>query len=198
MAASTPVGRTSPSSFRPGSASSRETSSRSTRVSPASFRKAATRNSTAVAGVVSTNPGLVMNASDAANAEESGSQLALVGRVRVKATAENGAIHPGDLLVSSGTAGYAMRAGKSRRPEPFSARLWNPRPGHGRDRHARLVALAAGVELGKRSAGGPARGAARSTARAGSPGRAADPCCRRRSRSSGKCWRPSPGRLRAA
>ena len=36
--------------------------------------------------------------------------LALLGRVPVKATTENGPIHPGDLLVASAThPGYAMR-----------------------------------------------------------------------------------------
>ena len=80
------------------------------------FRKAATRSSTAVAGVISTQPGLTMGSADGANVAEPGPQLALVGRVRVKVTAENGRIRPGDLLVSSGTAGYAMRAGKSPRP----------------------------------------------------------------------------------
>ena len=35
--------------------------------------------------------------------------LALMGRVRVKATTENGPIRPGDLLVSASLPGYAMR-----------------------------------------------------------------------------------------
>ena len=35
--------------------------------------------------------------------------LALMGRVKVKATAENGPISPGDLLVSASRPGYAMR-----------------------------------------------------------------------------------------
>lgn len=39
--------------------------------------------------------------------------LALMGRVYVKATAENGPIRPGDLLVSASLPGYAMRC-----PEP--------------------------------------------------------------------------------
>ena len=37
--------------------------------------------------------------------------LALIGVVPVKATAENGPIRPGDLLVSSSTPGYVMRCG---------------------------------------------------------------------------------------
>jgi hypothetical protein len=35
--------------------------------------------------------------------------LALMGRVKVKATTENGPIRPGDLLVSAATPGYVMR-----------------------------------------------------------------------------------------
>jgi hypothetical protein len=38
--------------------------------------------------------------------------LAVVGVVPVKASAENGPIRPGDMLVSSSTAGHAMRAGE--------------------------------------------------------------------------------------
>jgi len=39
--------------------------------------------------------------------------VALIGVVRVKATDQGGEIRPGDLLVSSGTPGHCMRAGKS-------------------------------------------------------------------------------------
>jgi hypothetical protein len=74
------------------------------------FRLAATPNSTAVAGVLSTAPGGSLGAIDPAGAENSGPQLALVGRVPVKVSAENEAIHPGDLLVASSTPGHAMRA----------------------------------------------------------------------------------------
>ena len=35
--------------------------------------------------------------------------MALGGRVYVKATVSNGPIKPGDMLTTSGTAGYAMR-----------------------------------------------------------------------------------------
>jgi hypothetical protein len=42
-------------------------------------------------------------------------RLALAGRVPVKVTAENGAIHAGDLLVSSSRPGHAMRAPESPR-----------------------------------------------------------------------------------
>ena len=74
------------------------------------FRLASTPNSTSVAGVISTHAGMTMNARDAASATNDGPQLALVGRVPVKVSAENGAIRPGDLLVASGTSGHAMRA----------------------------------------------------------------------------------------
>ena len=37
--------------------------------------------------------------------------LAVVGVVPVKASAENGPIHPGDLLAASSTPGHAMAAG---------------------------------------------------------------------------------------
>jgi hypothetical protein len=78
---------------------------------PGRFRLAATAGSTAVAGVVSTDPGLTMNATNPAGADaQAGPRLALVGRVPVKVSAENGAIRPGDLLVASGTPAHAMRA----------------------------------------------------------------------------------------
>ncbi len=35
--------------------------------------------------------------------------MAMMGIVPTKVTAENGAIHPGDLLVTSSTPGYAMK-----------------------------------------------------------------------------------------
>ena len=65
---------------------------------------------TSVAGVYSTAPGLV------AGMPETGSvpgsiPLAMTGIVPVKVSAENGAIRPGDLLVTSSTAGHAMSAG---------------------------------------------------------------------------------------
>jgi hypothetical protein len=78
---------------------------------PQAFRLSTTASSTAVAGVVSSDPGMTMNAQNAAGWEtQCGPQLALVGRVPVKASAENGAITPGDLLVASSTPGHAMRA----------------------------------------------------------------------------------------
>ncbi len=60
---------------------------------------------TRVAGAVSPQPGLVLG--------QKGDSKALVaqsGRVRVKVDASYGAIHAGDLLVTSPTPGYAMRS----------------------------------------------------------------------------------------
>jgi hypothetical protein len=81
------------------------------------FRLAATPNSTAVAGVISTAPGVTLNTKNAADAPtHKQPQLALVGRVPVKVTAEHGFIRPGDLLVTSSTLGHAMRAPSDPKP----------------------------------------------------------------------------------
>jgi hypothetical protein len=65
-----------------------------------------------VAGVYSTAPGFLGGQPlDGAPAGEV--PLAIVGVVPVRASAENGAIRPGDLLVAAGTAGHAMRGGAS-------------------------------------------------------------------------------------
>lgn len=75
---------------------------------PMHYRVADEANSTAVAGVIATKPGVLMNAGveDAGDAPA----LALVGRVPVKVTDEAGSIRVGDLLVSSSTPGHAMKA----------------------------------------------------------------------------------------
>lgn len=77
---------------------------------PGQFRLAATPNSTAVAGVISTRPGVSLGAAEPGMEGNAAPQLALAGRVPVKVSFENGTIHPGDLLVASSTPGYAMRA----------------------------------------------------------------------------------------
>jgi hypothetical protein len=78
---------------------------------PGHFRLAKTPSSASVAGVISTNPGVLMNDQ---NPDTAGNkierQLALIGRVPVKVTIENGAIRVGDLLVASSMPGHAMRA----------------------------------------------------------------------------------------
>jgi len=83
---------------------------------PGAFRLSREAFSPLVAGVISTNPAITMNNNDLADnddGERSDTRplLALVGMVPVKASAENGAIQPGDLLVASNTPGHAMRAG---------------------------------------------------------------------------------------
>lgn len=61
-------------------------------------------NDPTVAGVISTAPAMLIGQAD------SPSPLALAGRVPVKVSAENGAIHRGDLLTTAATAGHAMKA----------------------------------------------------------------------------------------
>jgi hypothetical protein len=63
-----------------------------------------------VAGVYSTKPGILAGAS-AEEGLDGKVPLAVVGIVPVKASAENGSITPGDLLVSAATPGHAMKAG---------------------------------------------------------------------------------------
>jgi subtilisin family serine protease len=73
---------------------------------PKYYRKARSAYSPLVAGVISTQPGVVLGAR---TQSEGRALLALVGRVPVKATTENGPIRPGDLLTSASKPGYAMR-----------------------------------------------------------------------------------------
>jgi hypothetical protein len=61
---------------------------------------------TNVVGVYSTRPAFLARAGDTDNQVP----VALVGVVPVKVSAENGPIHPGDLLTTSSTPGHAMRA----------------------------------------------------------------------------------------
>ena len=77
---------------------------------PGKFRLSSRPNSSAVAGVISTDPGVSMNAPGAESQTMTGPQLALAGQVPVKATIEGGPISAGDLLVSASTPGHAMRA----------------------------------------------------------------------------------------
>jgi hypothetical protein len=67
---------------------------------------------TSVVGVYSTQPGFV-GGQPAEGSQLDRVPLAVVGVVPVKASAENGAIHPGDLLVTSPTPGHAMKAGSN-------------------------------------------------------------------------------------
>jgi hypothetical protein len=63
-----------------------------------------------VIGVYSAAPGFLGGQTVTGKAEDSNSiPVAIMGIVSVKVSAENGAIQPGDLLVTSSTPGYAMR-----------------------------------------------------------------------------------------
>ncbi len=71
---------------------------------------------TNVLGVYSAAPGFL---GDRSGPQDNGEvPVAFLGVVPVKASAENGPIHPGDLLVASSTPGHAMRAGPN--PPPGS------------------------------------------------------------------------------
>src|SRR5690606_25440182 len=71
-------------------------------------KKSSEAYETALAGVVSTKAGLILDA------HIDGVPVALAGRVPVKATNENGPIEKGDYLTSSATKpGYAMKATSS-------------------------------------------------------------------------------------
>jgi hypothetical protein len=77
-------------------------------------------NDTRVAGAVSPQPGLILG--------EPGEGRVLVaqsGRVRIKADTRNGAIKPGDLLVTAPRAGYAMKA-KSAKPGTVLGKALEP------------------------------------------------------------------------
>ena len=76
---------------------------------PGHYRRSRSPSSTLVAGVISSQPGVILGGREPLLRP----LLALVGRVHVKASAENGPIRPGDLLVSASKPGYAMRC-----PEP--------------------------------------------------------------------------------
>jgi len=65
-----------------------------------------------VMGVFSTQPGFLGGAGEGSDLIGK-VPLAIMGVVPVKASAENGAIQPGDMLVASDTPGYAMRAGEN-------------------------------------------------------------------------------------
>jgi hypothetical protein len=65
--------------------------------------------STLVAGIYSTKPGVLARNQKMNEAATNQIPLAIVGIVPCKVSAENGAILPGDLLVSSSTPGHAMK-----------------------------------------------------------------------------------------
>jgi hypothetical protein len=63
---------------------------------------------TKVAGIISTNPGLTLGKNEDDNSGDG--LIAVAGRVPCKVDAHYGAIHAGDLLTTSPTEGYAMKA----------------------------------------------------------------------------------------
>jgi M6 family metalloprotease-like protein len=73
---------------------------------PGAYRLSSSACSPWVAGVISTEPGVVLGHADAS---ERRALLALVGIVPTHVNDEGGPILPGDLLVSSSTPGRAMR-----------------------------------------------------------------------------------------
>jgi hypothetical protein len=66
-----------------------------------------------VVGVYSTQPGFV-GGHPVEDKLEGHVPLAIAGIVPVKASTENGPIAPGDLLATSSTPGYAMKAAEAR------------------------------------------------------------------------------------
>jgi len=81
---------------------------------PSHYRPSQEECSALVAGVVSTEPGVVLGSAPATpypplTTYDSQAVLALIGIVPVKVTDEGGPIQPGDLLVTSSSAGHAMR-----------------------------------------------------------------------------------------
>lgn len=69
------------------------------------YRKSIQPMQTGIAGVIATNPTIVIGSGKTENQAE----LTMVGRVPVKVSDENGAIVRGDLLVSGSKPGMAMR-----------------------------------------------------------------------------------------
>jgi len=75
---------------------------------PGKFLKSAEPYSTFVTGIYSTKPGTVGRRQTTPHSPDE-VPMAMIGIVPTKVSAENGAIHPGDLLVTSSTMGYAMK-----------------------------------------------------------------------------------------
>jgi hypothetical protein len=75
---------------------------------PGKFLKSAEPYSTSVAGIYSTKPGYVGRRQTTPKSPDE-VPMAMVGIVPTKVSAENGPIHPGDILVTSSKLGYAMK-----------------------------------------------------------------------------------------
>jgi Collagen triple helix repeat (20 copies) len=72
--------------------------------------KSAEPYSTLVAGVFATKPGVLLTEQDGDADLSAEVPMGVVGVIPTKVCNENGVIHRGDLLVTSGKAGYAMKA----------------------------------------------------------------------------------------
>jgi len=72
---------------------------------PDTYRRSTAAYEQSVAGVISTNPTIVVGNGKT----DYTAVLAMVGRVPVKVSNENGNIQRGDLLIAASTAGYAMK-----------------------------------------------------------------------------------------
>jgi hypothetical protein len=72
------------------------------------LRPSVTAYDTHVAGIVSTQPGVSLGTKEGGNPGEA--QIAVAGKVPCNVDASNGAIEEGDLLTTSDTPGYAMKA----------------------------------------------------------------------------------------
>ncbi len=77
---------------------------------PGHFLKSSDSYSTSVSGIYSTKPGLI-GRRQTTNPKTTFTEIpmAMVGVVPTKVTAENGPIHPGDVLVTSSASGRAMK-----------------------------------------------------------------------------------------
>ena len=70
--------------------------------------------STRIIGVYATKPGVLLTELDIDDPLDGMIPVGVLGVIPTKVTAENGVIHRGDLLVSAGTPGHAMRANPRR------------------------------------------------------------------------------------
>jgi hypothetical protein len=95
---------TNDSSIKPGDVVSLDPTS------AAGALKSTTSYDTKAIGVISTQPGQVLADPDAGNAVGRPVLVALNGRIPVKVTNDNGAIHAGDFLTTSTIPGVAMKA----------------------------------------------------------------------------------------
>ena len=72
---------------------------------PDSYRRSGSAYEQSVAGIISSNPTIIVGNGKT----DYTAVMAMVGRVPVKVSNENGNIQRGDLLISASTAGYAMK-----------------------------------------------------------------------------------------